>query len=98
MSGIKKLIVWACVIGAVYFLLSTHIIFIGSGAQFLKKSKMTLEYTLFSAKGKTNEAILAIDPLREAGIGKLLVASGKLSEDDLESLTEKIEEAKKQRK
>jgi hypothetical protein len=58
----------------------------------LKKSSWTLNYTLFSTKGKTNESILSIDELREDGIGDLLVEAGRLTEQELESLLNKIEE------
>lgn len=94
MRSMKKLIFWACLAGAVYFFLTTHFIFVGSKLQFLKKSKPSLDYTFYSTQGKTNESILSVDALREAGIGQVLVQLGKLSEDELERLTTKIEDAK----
>ncbi|NVM24357.1 MAG: hypothetical protein HWN70_00370, partial [Desulfobacterales bacterium] len=58
--------------------------------RLLKKSSFTLEYTIFSAKGKSNKAILAIDILRENGIGELLIEEGLMTEEEeaiiLESL------------
>ena len=90
----KKLIVWACVAGAAYFILSNHFIFVGGTPKILKKSNITLENTFFSTQSKTNESILKVDELRKAGIGPLLVQMGRITEDELERLTAKIEEAK----
>jgi hypothetical protein len=89
----KKLIVWACVAAAAYFILSTHFVFVGGTPKILKKSNLTLEYTFFSTQGKTNESILKVDALRKAGIGQLLVQLGRLTEFEQESLTAKFEEA-----
>jgi len=94
----KKLIIWACVAGAAYFILSNHFVFVGSTPKILKKSKITLEYTFYSTQGKTNESILKVDELRKDGIGRLLVELGRMSEDELEKLTAKIEEAKENEK
>lgn len=88
----KKIMIWAIVGAIVYFILSYHVIFIENTVRLLRKSSLTLNYTLFSAKGKTNESILAIDELREDGIGDLLVEEGRLSEEELERLLNKIEE------
>jgi hypothetical protein len=88
----KKLLVWVIAGAIVYFFLSYHVIFIENTVRLLKKSSLTLNYTLFSTKGKTNESILSIDELREDGIGDLLVEEGRLSEEELESLLNKIEE------
>jgi hypothetical protein len=88
----KKLLIWVIVGGVIYSLLSYHFIFVGNTIKLLKKSSLTMEYTLFSTKGKTNESILAIDALREDGIGDLLVEAGRLTEAELESLLNKIEE------
>jgi hypothetical protein len=90
----KKLIVWACVAGAAYFILSHHFVFVGGTPKVLKKSEITLGYTFFSTQGKTNESILKVDELRKAGIGQLLVQLGRMTEDELEKVTDKIEEAK----
>ncbi|NNG08428.1 MAG: hypothetical protein HKM90_11935 [Desulfobacteraceae bacterium] len=87
----KKLLVWVIAGAIVYFFLGYHVIFIENTVRLLKKSSLTLNYTLFSAKGKTNESILSIDELREDGIGELLVEEGRLSEEELERLLNKIE-------
>ena len=83
--------IWLIVGAVIYSLLSYHFIFVGNTIKLLKKSSLTLNYTLFSTKGKTNESILSIDELREDGIGKLLVEAGRLTEEELERLLEKIE-------
>jgi hypothetical protein len=88
----KKLLIWAIAGAVVYFVLSYHFIFVENTIKLLKKSSWTLNYTLFSTKGKTNESILSIDELREDGIGDLLVEAGRLTEQELESLLNKIEE------
>ena len=88
----KKLIIWVIVGAVIYSLLSYHFIFVENTVKLLKKSSLTLNYTLFSTKGKTNESILSIDELREDGIGELLVEAGRLTEEELEVLLRKIED------
>ena len=88
----KKLLIWVIVGAVIYSLLSYHFIFVENTVKLLKKSSFTLNYTLFSTKGKTNESILAIDELREDGIGDLLVEAGRLTEEELQVLLSKIED------
>ena len=78
----KKVALIVTVGAALYFLLSYHFIIIGGGVRLLKKSTYTLEYTIFSIKGKTNKKILSIDILREDGIGELLKERGFMSEEE----------------
>lgn len=92
MKFFKKLLIWVIAGAIVYFFLGYHVIFIENTVRVLKKSSLTLNYTLFSTKGKTNESILSIDELREDGIGDLLVEEGRLSEEELERILNKIEE------
>ena len=77
MSGIKKIFIFVVLGAALYVILSYHFIIIGNSITMLKKSYMTLEYTIFSTKAKSVESILAINELREAGIGELLVKMGR---------------------
>jgi hypothetical protein len=98
MKRIKKLIVWACIACVAYFVLANHFIFVGSTPKILKKAKFTLDYTFFSTQGKTNQSILQVDELRKAGVGQMLLQMGRISEDELERLTAKIEEAKENEK
>jgi hypothetical protein len=88
-NGLKKLIIWAVILLCGYFILSNHFIFIGSSVQLLKKSRLTLEYTLFSTQGKSVESIMNVDVLREDGIGRLLVEKGMITEDKLATILER---------
>ena len=88
MNHLKKIFLWAVLVGALYFVLGNHFIFVGKDVKVLKKSHLTLDYTIFSTQAKSAESILAIDDLRKDGIGKLLVEAGKLSEDQLQRLME----------
>ena len=88
----KKLTIWI-ILGAVfYFLLSYHFIFIDKTVKLLKKSSLSLNYTIFSTKGKSNKSILSIDELRKDGIGDLLLEMGRMSEEELERLEAEIAE------
>ncbi len=82
MSKKKKFTLFVIVTAILYFILSYHIILIGGGVRLLEKSTFTLEYTIFNAKGKSNKTILAIDTLREDGIGDLLIEEGYMTEDE----------------
>jgi hypothetical protein len=91
-NKLKKGLVWV-ILGAVfYFFLSYHIVFIGSNIKLLKKSHLTLEYTIFSTQGKTNDSILRVDDLRRDGIGQLLVDEGKISQEELDMILDRYEE------
>ena len=89
MNRLKKLLIWVAAGAAFYFILSHHFILIGNDVKLLKKSELTLHYTLFSAKGKKIDSIIAIPELRRDGIGQLLLDEGKLTRDQLESLMER---------
>ena len=60
MAFFKKVFIWLIVLAAFYFLLSYHIIVIKKSVKLLPKTSLTLKYTIYSAKGKTNENILPI--------------------------------------
>jgi hypothetical protein len=87
-SRIKVYLLIAVAAGAVYFLLSHHIIFYGQEASviqniyLLKKSKLNLHYTFFSLHQKKPEAVMKIKQLREDGIGDLLVELRLLTEQE----------------
>ena len=87
----KKLLFWAILGGIIYFLLSYHIIYIDKDLRLLKKSELTLEYTFYSANLKTNRSILAVDVLREDGIGDLLIETGRINKEEMERLVKQIE-------
>ncbi len=78
---LKNIVLVAIVAIAGWFLLTHHIIFMGSSLEFLKKTRLTSDYTFFSISNKRPESILIIDTLREAGIGELLVKTNVLTED-----------------
>ncbi|MBN2062382.1 MAG: hypothetical protein JW882_18415 [Deltaproteobacteria bacterium] len=92
MELLKKIIIFGIIAAVIYFLISYHYIMNGMNVKPLKKSIRTLKYTVYNVKGKDPERILKIKELREDGIGELLVEMGIISEDELESLEEKIEE------
>ena len=92
MDRLKKLLIWAVVGAAFYFVLNFHFILIRNNIKLLKKSRLTLDYTIYSAKGKKLESIIAIRELRRDGIGQLLVDEGLMSEDDLQRLMERYED------
>ena len=73
-----------------YFLLNYHIIFSGRTVKLLNKSKLTSEYTFINTSNKSVESLMRIDTLREAGIRKVLVEMGRLSNEERESLEQKF--------
>jgi len=88
----KKILLWGGLALCLYIALSYHFIFFGwSNIKILKKSELTLSYTFFSAQGKTNKVILAIDPLREDGIADILVEVGRMSEERKEAILDLYE-------
>lgn len=85
----KKLILVAIVAGLVYLIANYHFIFIDTSVKVLRKSEPTLDYTFYSANGKTNETVLSIDDLRRDGIADLLMEAGRLTEERKEYLMKK---------
>lgn len=84
MKYIRRIIFWGIIAAIAYAFLGYHYIIINNSVKFLKKSRYTLDYTIFSTHSKTNKAILAIDDLREDGIGKILLDEGEITEMELE--------------
>jgi hypothetical protein len=82
MPRVKNLLLFVVLGAILYFLLSYHVILTNRSTRLLRKSTFTLEYTFFSTKGKSNKTILAIDALREDGIGDLLKKEGLMSEEE----------------
>ena len=90
----KKIAIFA-VLGAIfYFLLAYHYIIIDSSVRMLKKSELTLKYTVFNTKGKPVETVLKVKELWDDGIGELLLKEGKISEERLQMYKDKLEEEK----
>ena len=92
MHFFKKSLKYAAIAALLYFILSNHFIFFGMKLKLLRKSTLTLKYTIFSVEKKTPKNILKIKELREDGIGKLLVEMKKMSQDDLEIYEEMLSE------
>jgi hypothetical protein len=82
----KKKVILLILAGVLlYFLLSYHIIFIEGdprNVKLLKKSSLSLEYTFFDTRNRTNKSMLSIDILREDGIGKILIEEGLMTEEE----------------
>ncbi|MFC1891736.1 hypothetical protein ACFLZT_05025, partial [Thermodesulfobacteriota bacterium] len=72
--------------------LSYHFIIIGKSVKLLEKSERTLEYTIYSTRGKSIEKILSEEKLWDSGIGELFVKEGMMSEEALDMYIQKLEE------
>ena len=92
MAFLKKIVLLAFFMAIFYLLLGYHYIVLDNTVKMLKKSSLSLKYTIFSANGKTPESILSIRELSDDGIGDLLLEEGKISEEVLELYREKMEE------
>ena len=83
---LKKKVFLFIIAGALlYFFLSYHIIIIEGdprNVRLLKKSSLTLQYTFFDTRNRTNKSMLSIDTLREAGIGEILIEEGLMTEQE----------------
>ena len=95
MSRLKQYLLIGAAGAALYFLMSTHIIFYGTEANFvkniyfLKKSKLNLHYTFVSLNQQSPENIMKIKPLRQDGIAQLLVDIGMMSTAERDRLESK---------
>jgi hypothetical protein len=86
---LKKYLVWAVLAAILYGLLSYHFIIVGRSIKLLEKSELTLNYTIFSTRGKRIATIMSIDELREDGIGEILLDAGLMSESEYHMYMEK---------
>ena len=90
MVFLKRVLFWGVLIGVAYVIMGYHFIFFGKKPLLLKKTKFTLSHTVFSIPKekmlKSNETILGIDALREAGIADLLVEMGRMTEEEKERI------------
>lgn len=89
----KKILIFAILGTAFYFILGYHYIIVDSSItpKMLKKSELTLKYTFYNTKGKDVEKILGIPELWNDGIGELLLKEGMISEERLEMYKDKLE-------
>ena len=92
MRQLKKYLLWGLAAGAFYFLLSHHFIIVGRSVKMLNKAKLSLNYTVFSTNKMSNQSILSIPELREVGIGKVLVRTGRITEDELDAFMIQLRE------
>lgn len=90
----KKAFLFIIAGALLYFFLSYHIIVIEGDprdARLLKKSSLTLQYTFFDTRGKSNKSMLSIDILREDGIGKILIEEGLMTEQEERLILQDLE-------
>lgn len=92
----KKIVIFAIIAAVLYFILGYHYIIVDNSItpKMLKKSELTLKYTVFSTKGKTVDKILSVPELWNDGIGELLLKEGMISEERLEMYKDKLEDEK----
>jgi hypothetical protein len=88
---LKRIVIFGLIVAAFYFLLAYHYIVIDRSVKMLKKSELTLKYTVFSTKGKTTQAVLSVPELWNDGIGDLLLEEGHITEEELEMYKYKME-------
>ena len=88
---LKKIFIIGIICAICYMILAYHYIVIDKSLKMLKKSELTLKYTIFSTEGKPAEKVLEIPELWNDGIGDLLVDAGKISEANLERFRMKKE-------
>ena len=83
---LKKKVFLFLIAGALlYFFLIYHIIIIEGdprNVRLLKKSSLTLQYTFFDTRGRSNKSMMSIDTLREDGIGEILIEEGLMTEQE----------------
>jgi hypothetical protein len=92
MPFLKKILIVGILAGILYMLLGYHYIFFGlQWPKMLKKSELTLKYTVFSTKGKSPEAILSIPELWNDGIGDILLNEGMITQEEYEKYKLKME-------
>jgi hypothetical protein len=84
MRYLKKFVFWVVIVAIAYFILAYHYVLVGRSVVPLKKASLTLNYTIYNTKGKTNKTIMANKELREDGIGSLLVEANRMTPEELE--------------
>ena len=84
MRYLRKFVFWVVIVAIAYFILAYHYIIVGRSVVPLKKASLTLNYTIYNTKGKTNKTIMGNKELREDGIGDLLVEAGRMTPEELD--------------
>lgn len=91
-SRLKQYFWIALFMAFLYYLLAHHFIFFSlKSFETLEKNELTFRYTFYNVVDKRPEKIMRIDPLREAGIGNLLVERGLVSNERMNQILRKIE-------
>ncbi|MBN2419637.1 MAG: hypothetical protein JXL81_09655 [Deltaproteobacteria bacterium] len=88
----KKILTIAIICAIGYFILAYHYIVIDKKVRMLKKSELTLKYTIYSTKAKEIKNIVTIPELWFDGIGELLLEENKISEEEYEKYRIMMEE------
>ena len=90
MASLKKLFTLGiiCLIG--YFILGYHDIVVDRSVKPLRKTELSLKYTVFSTKAKPVEKALEVPELWNAGVGELLVKEGKMTAEELEAYAARV--------
>jgi hypothetical protein len=88
---LKKYLIWGALAAILYGLLSYHIIIIGKSVRLLEKSELTLNYTFYSVMSKEISTIMAIDDLRNNGIGKILLEEGLMTREEYNKYMDKYD-------
>ena len=91
LKKIKHYILIGILLAIGYLLASQHIIIVDKDLKLLKKSYLSFEYTFYILTDKDPEDIMAIDLLREAGIGDFMVEIEMLTEVEKEALENKYD-------
>ena len=89
---LKQYLLIALATAALWFMLDNHFVFLGRQVHRMKKSSLDLHDTFFSLNIKRPETVLKNARLREAGIGKLMVELGLLSEEKKDQLESKYDD------
>lgn len=98
MHPFKKFLVVCALLYGAYYVMGHHFIFVGRHVNILKKTDLTLDYTFYSLGPERKdieyigiENILAIKPLRDAGIGELMVELELITDEERSSAEQKID-------
>ncbi len=89
---IRNYILIALALGAFYFLLSHHFLFMSfKDYTLLKKSELTFRNTFVSLRQQSPEKILRVDALRDAGVEDILLEKGMVTEERLHQILDRID-------
>jgi hypothetical protein len=100
MEALKKLVIIGILLYAGYFALTHHFIFFGTKVKILKKiePKITMDYTFFNVGPSRKdleymgiEKVLAIKPLRAAGLNELIVEMQYLTDEEKRAAEDRID-------